>query len=167
MVAAILAPRDMPKELVPIVLAVAFWGPQWAGTKICCRCDNSAVVLAINVEQGSTKDPKLMRLLHICFFFAMYRISITVCHLPGVQNSLPMHSSTIIQSCFMLSILRHHRYQQWSPKSCNSWCTTGHFYGLLWTGPSCSMLPWNVHHCFHTCIVLLCPALLHELLQQI
>ena len=56
-----------PKELVPIVLAVALWGPQWAGTKVCCWCDNSAVVWAIN--KGSARDPKLMRLLRcLCFF---------------------------------------------------------------------------------------------------
>ena len=75
-----------PKELVPIVLAVALWGPQWAGTKVCCWCDNSAVVWAIN--KGSARDPKLMRLLRtLCFFCAVYKVILTVCHLPGVHNS--------------------------------------------------------------------------------
>ena len=75
-----------PKELVPIVLAVALLGPQWAGAKVCCRCDNSAVVWAVN--KGSARDPKLMRLLRIlCFFCAVYKISLSARHLPGVQNS--------------------------------------------------------------------------------
>ena len=57
-----------PKELVPIVLVLALWGPQRAGTKVCCWCDNSAVVWAIN--KGSARDPKLMRLLRcLCFTF--------------------------------------------------------------------------------------------------
>jgi len=38
---------------------------------------------------------------------------------------------------------------------------------LNWTRLFILSLPWNVHRCFHTRIVLLCPALLHKLLQQI
>ena len=76
-----------PKELVPIVLAVALWDPQWAGTTVCCWCDNSAAVWTIN--KGSARDPKLMRLLRcLCFFFcAVYKIILTARHLPGVRNS--------------------------------------------------------------------------------
>lgn len=32
------------KELVPIVLAIAIWGPKWAGLHVRVRCDNMAVV---------------------------------------------------------------------------------------------------------------------------
>ena len=75
-----------PKELVPIVLVVALWGPQWAGTTVCCWCDNSAVVWAIN--KGSARDPKLMRLFRcLCFFCAVYKIILTVHHLPVVRKS--------------------------------------------------------------------------------
>ena len=75
-----------PKELVPIVLAVALWGPQWAGTNVCCWCDNSAVVWAIN--KGSARDPKLMSLLcSLCFFCAVYKVILTARHLPGIRNS--------------------------------------------------------------------------------
>ena len=35
-----------PKELVPIVIALALRGPQWAGEKVCALCNNMAVVCA-------------------------------------------------------------------------------------------------------------------------
>ena len=75
-----------PKELIPIVIAVAVWGHHWAGQRICCLCDNMAVVFAIN--KGSARDPQLMRLLRILFFFcAHYRTTITARHIAGVLNS--------------------------------------------------------------------------------
>ena len=43
------------KELVPIVVAVALWGHLWRGTRVCCYCDNIAVVFALN--KGSARDP--------------------------------------------------------------------------------------------------------------
>ena len=33
-----------PKELAPIIMAVALWGPQWSGSRVCVLCDNMAVV---------------------------------------------------------------------------------------------------------------------------
>ena len=75
-----------PKEMVPIIVAVALWGPMWAGSKVCCKCDNMAVVLAIN--KGCAKDPQLMRLLRIVVFWcAMYDITLVARNLPGVQNT--------------------------------------------------------------------------------
>ena len=64
-----------PKELVPIVLVVALWGPQWAGrNKVCGWCDNSAVVWAIN--KGSARDSKLMSLLRsLCFLLMLWAAS--------------------------------------------------------------------------------------------
>ena len=32
------------KELIPIVLAAAVWGPEWSGLTVEARCDNAAVV---------------------------------------------------------------------------------------------------------------------------
>ena len=75
-----------PKELVPIVVAVALWGPQWAGQKICSRCDSIAVVCAIN--KRSARDPVFSRLLCIlCMLCAVYDITLVACHLPGLQNA--------------------------------------------------------------------------------
>ena len=37
----------MEKELIPIVLACAVWGPQWHKHRVRCLCDNQAVVAAL------------------------------------------------------------------------------------------------------------------------
>ena len=75
-----------PKELVPIVLAVAMWGPQWQSYKICAQCDNMAVVYAVNKK--SARDPALFRLLHLLFLLcAIYDITLVARHLPGLQNT--------------------------------------------------------------------------------
>ena len=74
-----------PKELVPIVMAVALWGNHWSGSRVCCFCDNAAVVAAVN--KGSARDPALVRLLRIlAFLCAALNITVTAQHLPGVQN---------------------------------------------------------------------------------
>ena len=75
-----------PKELVPIVVALALWGPKWEGQKVVCFCDNMAVVFAVN--KGSARDPRLMRLLHItAFFCGAYKVTLSARHVPGVKNT--------------------------------------------------------------------------------
>ena len=75
-----------PKEMAPIVIAVALWGPQWAGSRVCARCDNAAVVCAIN--KNSARDPTLSRLLRLlALLWAVYDITLTARHLPRVQNT--------------------------------------------------------------------------------
>ena len=75
-----------PKELVPIVIAMILWGPQWAGQRVCCLCDNAAVVAAVN--KGSARDPNLAHLLRtLAFTTAVLDISVRACHLAGVQNT--------------------------------------------------------------------------------
>ena len=55
------------KGLLPIVLAVAIWGQQWAGKHIMCRCDNMAVV---NILYSHTsKDNAIMHLVRSLHFF--------------------------------------------------------------------------------------------------
>ena len=73
------------KELAPIVVAVALWGHLWRGRRICCYCDNVAVVFALN--KGSARDPQLMCLLRALFFFsAVQGISLSARHIAGVLN---------------------------------------------------------------------------------
>ena len=43
------------KELLPIVIAIAILGAEWANKSILCHCDNEAVVHIIN--SGTSKDP--------------------------------------------------------------------------------------------------------------
>ena len=49
------------KELVPIVIAAALWGPHWHGSCILFRTDNMAVVEVL--RSHSARDPLLMHLL--------------------------------------------------------------------------------------------------------
>ena len=73
------------KELTPIVVAAAVWGCCWRGSRICCYCDNIAVVFALN--KGSARDPQLMRLLRALFFFrATHDFSLSARHIAGICN---------------------------------------------------------------------------------
>ena len=75
-----------PKEMAPIVMAVALWGLQWKGTGVCSLCDNAAVVHIIN--RKTARDPILARILRVlCILCAVYDITLTARHLPGVQNT--------------------------------------------------------------------------------
>ena len=57
----------MAKELVPIVMGCAVWGPQFAGHTTLFQCDNLGLVVAIN--KGSSKDKIVMHLLRSLWFF--------------------------------------------------------------------------------------------------
>ena len=75
------------KELLPIVMAMAIWGPQWHNKSILSRCDNEAVVCILNT--GTSKDPTvmgLMRCLH--FITAKFNILLSAVHLAGKANGL-------------------------------------------------------------------------------
>ena len=75
------------KELIPIVIAAALWGSQWAGSTVKARCDNAAVVAIIN--RGSSKDQEVMHLMRcLAFIAARYQFSIRASHLSGVCNTL-------------------------------------------------------------------------------
>ena len=76
----------MAKELVPIVLSCAVWGPLLSGTRVEFRCDNSSVVDSVN--KGSSKEPTVMHLLRCLWFFSAYfNIKITASHIPGTLNT--------------------------------------------------------------------------------
>ena len=76
------------KELVPIVIAVAVWGEQWAESTVIANTDNMSVVHVLT--SGTAKDSRLMHLLRclhfFVFFVAKYQISIVAKHVPGVLN---------------------------------------------------------------------------------
>ena len=54
------------KELVPVVIAVAIWGEQWAGGTVLVRSDNMGVVHAL--ATGTARDIRLVHLLHCLHF---------------------------------------------------------------------------------------------------
>ena len=74
-----------PKELLPILLAVAVWGREWKGRLVTCHCDNMAVVSVVN--SGYSKDSTVMHLLRCLFFMAAhFDTCIKAVHVPGVIN---------------------------------------------------------------------------------
>jgi hypothetical protein len=56
------------KELVPIVVAAAVWGPRWHGGCVCFCTDNMAVVEVLRSRTAS--DATLMHLLRCLVFYA-------------------------------------------------------------------------------------------------
>ena len=69
----------MIKELIPIVLAAATWGPSWSNHHVLCQCDNMAVVQAIRI--GSSKEPSgiVMHLLR-CLILQLFSFTLTADH---------------------------------------------------------------------------------------
>lgn len=67
------------------MMAVAPWGPQCAGSRLCCWCGNATVVEAVNKEL--VRDPSLMRLLRtLALLCAILNISAFMHHLTGVHK---------------------------------------------------------------------------------
>ena len=55
------------KEMLPIIISAAIWGPQWrAAKRITCCCDNAAVVAAL-----SSRSCKVDHIMHLmrCLFY--------------------------------------------------------------------------------------------------
>ena len=76
----------MAKELVPIVIGCAVWGPLLVKKDTELKCDNQGLVDAIN--KGSSKDEMVMHLLRCLWFFtAFFNIRVTATHIRGVDNS--------------------------------------------------------------------------------
>ena len=73
------------KELLPLVIAAAVWGPQWRGSVVRCHCDNQAVVSVI--RGGYCKDPPMAHMLRCLFFVeAYFDLTLSATHIPGIQN---------------------------------------------------------------------------------
>ena len=153
-----------PKELIPIVLAVA-------GTKVCCWCDNSAVVWAVN--KGSARDPKLMSLLRsLCFFCAVYKVILTARQLPGVRNSSADALSRNNTKLFFALNPQTSPLPTLIPSELQELMFNR---ALLWTSPNWTRLdqavqrywPWKLPRSFHTRSLPFRHASLPQLLQQI
>ena len=92
------------KEMVPVVLAVAVWGPGWRSSTVQAFSDNMAVVCALSL--GLARDPFLMHLLRCLHFFtAHFRIAIRARHIAGVHNTaadaLSRDKSDVFFSCLL------------------------------------------------------------------
>ena len=73
------------KELLPIVLAMATWGPKWAKSNVLARCYNMAVVEIL--KTCTSKNASIMHLQRCFHFFtAKLDIDLEVEHIPGLAN---------------------------------------------------------------------------------
>ena len=74
------------KELVPIVVAAALWGPSWEGHHIRFHSDNIAVVAILT--KHTTRDPLLNHFLRCLFLYsAFYKFNYSAIHIPGALNT--------------------------------------------------------------------------------
>ncbi len=73
------------KELLPIPIALALWGDEWAGSTELVRCDNMAVVHILRSD--SAKNAIVMHLLHCLFFILSLHLSD-----PPASTRDPQHS---------------------------------------------------------------------------
>ena len=100
----------MAKELVPIVLSCAIWGPLLPGKSLEFKCDNSSLVDAIN--KGSSKEPTVMHLLRCLWFFsAFFEITISASHVPGALNT----AADMLSRNRTAQFLRSHPYASHRP----------------------------------------------------
>lgn len=73
------------KELFPVVLAAALWGPRWSSRRVEFCSDNMAVVEVL--RSGTSRDPNLMALLRrLSLLAAQHCFSFTATHIAGKLN---------------------------------------------------------------------------------
>ena len=92
----------MAKELVPVVIMVAVWGPLLVKQSILLQCDNLSLLTSIN--KGTAKQTLVMHLLRSLWFFtAHYDIALTATHVLGVTNTAADQLSRNQMSLFHLA----------------------------------------------------------------
>ena len=73
------------KELIPVVLAAAVFGPNWSGMIIQFVVDNAAVVDVLNATYCN--ESHMMHLIRLLVFYAAkYNFWFTATHIPGKRN---------------------------------------------------------------------------------
>ena len=92
----------MAKELAPIVIGCAVWGPYLKKQHVLFQCDNNSLVTCIS--KGYSKDPSVMHLLRCLWFFvAFFDIHVSAEHIAGVANcAADMLSRNIVTNFFLL-----------------------------------------------------------------
>ena len=89
----------MAKELLPIVISTAIWGPSLSGNKVLYQWGNSSVVAAIC--KGSARYTIVMHLLcNPWLFIAHYDVDLVCEHIVGVANTTADHLSRNNNSLF-------------------------------------------------------------------
>ena len=129
------------KELLPIVMVVATWGPQLRGHVVNCHCDNEAVVASL--RGGYCKELVMAYLLRCLFFLvARYQLTVTAQDVAEVDNrAADAISRDRLGLFFDLCRQVHHKAAvvsrelverqaldtQWTSETWRSWLAT-----LLW-----------------------------------
>ena len=88
----------MVKELLPIVLSAAVWGPQLSRQAVMFQCDNSSVVTSL--QKGLSKNSASIHLLQCLWFFTTdYNIDLVVNTYQGlITTLLIIHQGTTCTS---------------------------------------------------------------------
>ena len=74
------------KELLPIIVAAAVWGPQWSGSFFLCHSDNTAAVAQVNkLHAADSLAAHLLRCL--AYFQALFDFRMHATHIPGKDNT--------------------------------------------------------------------------------
>lgn len=82
---ALAAASIQVKELIPVVIAAALYGNQWAGKVVLFKVDNMSVVGII--QDIYSRESHLIHLVRLLSFFAAhYGFWFTSEHIPGVEN---------------------------------------------------------------------------------
>ena len=77
----------MVKELLPIVLAGAIWGPTWSSCCITCLCDNQAVIACL--RSRTSREHHIMHMLRTLLFLeAQYSFSLSPVYISTKANHL-------------------------------------------------------------------------------
>ena len=75
------------KELAPIVVASAIWGPSWKGHTVKVLYDSEVAVAIVN--KGTSWDGKVMHLIRcLAYFAARFQFYVTAAHIEGVNDTL-------------------------------------------------------------------------------
>ena len=75
------------KELLPIVLADAIWGPTWSNCCITCHCDNQAVIACL--RSRTSHECHIMHMLRtLSFLEAKYSFSLSPVYISSKANDL-------------------------------------------------------------------------------
>ena len=121
----------MAKELIPVVLMMAVWGPSLSKQNVLLQCDNRSLVTSIN--KGTIKPPLVMHLLcSLWFFTAHYDTVLTATHILGVTNTAADQISRNQLSLFHLTNPRASRLPTPIPASLQ-WIVSPR--GPDWTSP--------------------------------
>ena len=124
------------KELIPILVAVVLWGPQWQGKRIVSHCDNAAVVSILNSRYSRDKD--LMQILRCLFFLeAQLQFQLSASHIPGVANACADYLSRNQLGAFMNEMPHADPYPTPIPSSLLQWLLLP---TMDWTSPSWTQL---------------------------